>query len=416
MEPGRAAPFAPRSRPAWVRALNALGRAGPDLPRLDAETLLDAARRRTRLDDFGDGDFREPLGILCRALDDEAELTLLGRLLARHELGTLLESRLRVVDTLVRHPEIEKQEIRAPLFVTGSGRSGTSLLHELLAQDPQHRALLTWEALRPCPPPERASHDTDPRIARADREVRLWEKVAPAYATMHENGGALPQECIYLTAQAFRSDLLSGFYRVPSYASWLARCDMQPGYQHHRRVLRLLQWRCPTPRWVLKAPSHLWTLDALLAVYPDARVVWTHRDPLVVLPSMASLAATLYWLRTDRVDPQPIARQMARSIAFMLDKARAWRDAGLLPDERVFDLRYADLVRDPIAALRRLYGHFGMRLPAEAETRMGAYLRARPKHRRGAHRYAFEDTGLDRERERRRFAAYQERFGVPSEL
>jgi hypothetical protein len=416
MGPGRAVPFTSRNRPAWVRALNALGRVGPLLPRLDTETLLDAARRRTGLDDFGDEDFREPLEILCRALDAEAELTPLGRLLARHELGTLLESRLRVVDSLVRHPEIGKEEVRAPLFVTGSGRSGTSLLHELLAQDPQHRALLTWEALRPCPPPESDSRHTDPRIARADREVKLWEKIAPAYATMHQNGGGVPQECIYLTAQAFRSDLLSGFYRVPSYAAWLARCDMQPGYEHHRRVLRLLQWRCPSPRWVLKAPSHLWTLDALLAVYPDARVVWTHRDPLVVLPSMASLASTLYWLRSDRVEPPSIARQMARSIAFMLDKACAWRDAGLLPPERVFDLRYADLLRDPIGALRGLYGHFGMRLTAEAEVRMGAYLRARPRHRRGAHRYAFEDTGLDRESERRRFAAYQERFAVPSEL
>ena len=114
------------------------------------------------------------------------------------------------------------------------------------------------------------------------------------------------------SAQAFRSDLLSGYYQVPSYASWLAKCDMRPGYAYHSRVLRLLQRDRPTRRWVLKAPSHLWTLEALLAVYPDARVVWTHRDPLVVLPSMASLAATLYWLRSDRVDPKRIARQTVK--------------------------------------------------------------------------------------------------------
>lgn len=408
--------FEPRDRPAWVRASNALGRIAPSRPRLDAETLLAEARRRSGLHDFGDDDFREPFELLCAALGTEAALTPLGRRLARHEVSTLLESRLRVVDTVKRHPEIEKQEIRAPLFVTGSGRSGTSLLHELLAQDPRHRALLTWEALRPCPPPETATYASDPRIARANREVRLWERIAPSYATMHENGGALPQECIYLSAQAFRSDLLSGFYQVPSYSGWLAGCDMTPGYAWHRRVLQLLQWRHPTERWVLKAPSHLWTLEALLAVYPDARLVQTHRDPLVVLPSMASLAATLYWLRSDRVDATRIARQMTRSIAFMLEKSAAQRDAGLLPPERVCDVRYADLVADPIGTLRSLYDHFGMKLSPEAETRMRAYLEAKPKDRRGAHRYRFEDTGLDLDEERRRFAAYRERFDVPSEL
>ena len=409
--------FQPGDRPRWVRALNALGRArfAPGV-RLDSGSLLDAAVDRARLSDFGSEDFREPFEILCAALDSEARLTPLGRRLARNEIATLLESRLRVTDTWKSYPQIGRQELRGPIFVTGSGRSGTSILHELLAQDRSHRALLTWEALRPCPPPEAASFETDPRIARADREVRLWEKIAPAYATMHENGGRVPQECIYLSAQAFRSDLLSGFYQVPSYSRWLASCDMRPGFAQHRRVLQLLQWRHPTGRWVLKAPSHLWSLEALLAVYPDARIVQTHRDPLRVLPSMASLAATLYWLRSDQIDALRIAKQMTRSVAHMLEKSMAQRDAGLLAQDRVFDVRYSDLLRDPIGQIRSLYRHFGEELEAEAERRMRAYLEAKPQGRRGAHRYRFEDTGLERDKERERFRAYCERFDVPAEV
>jgi hypothetical protein len=166
---------------------------------------------------------------------------------------------------------------------------------------------------------------------------------------------------------------------------------------------------------VLKAPSHLWTLEALLAVYPDARIVWTHRDPLRVLASMASLAATLYWLRSDRVDLHRVARQVSRSLAFLLEKATRQRDAGMLPEERVFDLRYQDLLDDPFATLRALYDHFGMPWSGEAERRMRAHLAARPRHRHGEHRYRFADTGLEPAPERERFAAYRARFAIPEE-
>lgn len=412
--------FEPRDRPAAVRALNALGRglerAGVRPFPLEEEELLAEARRRTGLSDFGDDAFREPLDIFLGALESEAALTLVGRFLARRELLTWLANRLELTDTWRRHPEILGEEVRAPLFVTGSGRSGTSLLHELLAQDPRSRVLRTWEALHPCPPPETASYETDPRIARADREMRLWERIAPAYGTMHENSGAAPQECLYLTAHELQSDLLSGSYQVPSYQAWLARSDKTRAYRYHRRMLQLLQWRCPGERWVLKAPSHLWTLRELFAVYPDARVVQTHRDPLVVMGSMTSLVATLFWLRSDRVDTRAIARTWLRGVAFMLTHSLEQREQGLLPEGQIHDVLYHELLRDPIGEVLRLYARFGMKLTPEAETRMRAYVAARPKDRRGAHRYSFADTGLDLSRERARFAKYQERFGVPSEI
>jgi hypothetical protein len=300
--------------------------------------------------------------------------------------------------------------------VTGTGRSGTSILHELLAQDPAHRVLLSWEALHPCPPPRSETYEHDPRIRRTEREVRLWERIAPAYRTMHENGARVPQECIYLTAHSFVSDLLSGMYAVPTYAAWLARADLREAYRIHRRLLQLLQWRHRRERWVLKAPSHLWALGPLLAVYPDACIVQTHRDPLAVVASMTSLMATLLWMRSDRVDPRALGERTLRSIGFMLDQALRLRDAGGIGPERICDVRYGDFLADPIAAVAGVYDHFGIPFGDEAEARMRAYLAAKPKDRHGAHAWRLEDTGVDVAAARRRFAAYRERFGIPSEV
>ena len=377
--------------------------------------MSDAARR-TGLTDFGDDSFREPLALFTRALDEEAALTPVGRFVARRELDTLLENRLRIEETFARHPEIAQQEIAAPLFVTGTGRSGTSILHELLAQDPRQRVLETWEALRPCPPPTPESFTSDPRIRRAEREVKLWERIAPVYKTMHENGARVPQECIFLTAHAFASDLLSGNYHVPSYAAWLGRADLRVAYRTHRRILKLLQWRCPGERWVLKAPSHLWSLRALLDVYPDARIVWTHRDPLAVMGSMTSLMATLLWIRSDRVDPRALGPRTVASIAFMLERATGLRDDGTLPKEQVHDVRYQDFLADPIAAVAGVYDAFGMQLSADAEERMRRYLAAKPQGRHGTHAWRDVDTGIDLDEARERFAPYRKRFGVPAEV
>lgn len=406
-------------RPAWVRAVNAAGRGleamGQRFPRLEGDRLLETASRRAGLSDFGDESFREPFEIFVGALESEADLTQIGRLIARHEVLTLLENRLRIEDSFRRHPEIREERIQRPLFVTGTGRSGTSILHELLAQDPAHRALLSWEALHPCPPLD-GSCDDRARIRAADREVRLWERIAPVYRTMHENGALVPQECIYLTAHAFASDLLSGNYSVPSYAAWLAKADQSVAYRTHRRILALLQWRRGGERWVLKAPSHLWALEPLLGVYPDACVVQTHRDPLAVVASMTSLMTTLLWLRSDRVDPARLGQQAVRSIGYMLKESMRLRDGGALDPRQICDVRYADFLDDPIGEVARIYDHFGLGFGAEAESRMRAYLAAKPKGRHGAHTYRFEDTGVDLAEARDRFSAYCDRFDLPAEL
>jgi sulfotransferase family protein len=301
------------------------------------------------------------------------------------------------------------------VLVVGTGRSGTSLLHELLAQDPRQRVARTWELLHPCPPPEHATYRTDPRIAAADQEYRFWHLVAPEYQTMHENGGDVPNEDPLIDMLEFASDHLMGSYPVPSYTRWLARNDPAPAFRAHRRFLQLLQWRCPGDRWVLKSPSYLAKLPAFFAEYPDAYVVLTHRDPLVVLPSLVSVMATLQWMHSDTVDVARIVKSAVHGTAIAMDLVMGWRRDGTIPDERIIDVRFADLAADPIAAVRSVLQRAGRSVGADSEQRMRGYLAARPRDRHGRHEYDFSDTGLDAEETRARFAAYQTRYAVPSE-
>lgn len=406
------------ARPAWVDGVNALGAnlgGAEHLVALDADSLLAAARAATGLDDFGDDGWREPFAVLTDALAREAKLNTVGRLLTRAELVRVLANRLRLVDLWKREPEILAGQVRAPIFIVGTARSGTSILHEVLAQDPRLRSPATWEIFYSVPPPEAATCATDARIAGTDHEVKLWHEVAPEYLTMHANAAVHPQECIFLMAHELASEHFSGVHDVPSYALWLATHDLTPSFRFHRRMLQTLQWRHPGERWLLKAPSHLTVLPALFAVYPDARVVFTHRDPAKTVPSTASLMATLRRMRRDHVDANAIAKLLVRGVAMGLEKMMAERASGATPDGQFVDLRYADLMRDPLAAVRAVYDRLDMTLPDDIADRMRAYLAAKPRGKHGEHRYRLEDFGLDRERLRRGYAAYCARFDVPAE-
>jgi hypothetical protein len=408
-------PLQPGPRPEWVAALNAS--CDPSWISLDADALLAEAQKSTGLSDFGGDGFQQGMRVFLRAVDAEAQLHYLGRSLTRGDVLNLLENRLRMTEWRKRHPEIDAVKIEKPIFIMGLPRTGTSILHELLSQDPAHRVPLHWEVRHPCPPPESASFASDPRIERAQREVRLWNEIVPEYDSMHELGAAIPVECIMLTQHEFVSEQLAGTCQVPSYAAWLATADQRPAYAFHKRMLQHLSWRCPGERWVLKAPSHLTALDALVSIYPDARIVWTHRDPLRVMGSVASILFATAWVRSDAVDGDRVLSWFdGATCAGLLDAATKLRDSGIVPEAQCVDLLYGDLVRDPLAAIRGVYEHFGIALSREAEARIRAYMAAKPKDKHGAHAYSFESTGADPATERRRFAAYQARFGVPSEL
>jgi hypothetical protein len=214
----------------------------------------------------------------------------------------------------------------------------------------------------------------------------------------------------------FASDHFMGSYPVPSYARWLAKADLEPAFRAHRRFLQLLQWRCRGERWVLKSPSYLAKLPSFFAEYPDAYVVLTHRDPLKVLPSLVSLMATLRWMHSDTVDVEAVVKTAVSGTALAMDSVMQWRDDGTLPDDRIIDVRFDDLVGAPWPTMRSVYERIGTPLSSDAEVRMRAYFDARPHDRHGRHEYAFADTGLDLDRTRARFAQYQARYDIPSEL
>ena len=407
-----------RRHPDWVESVNALGDnlgdAGRSMVSLDERELLAAAVANTGLDDYGDSWFREPFSFLVRALEEEADLTLLGRILCRSELQRFLQNRLQIEDYWKKHPELSEQKVEAPIFVCGLARTGTTLLHELLAQDPRNRVPLLWEMMFSVPPPETATFATDPRIARAHRDITILDLIDPAFPSMHENAGDRPNECIFIFALQFLADFFVGQYHIPSYSVAMASRDSKPVYAYHKRVLQLLQSRHSGDRWVLKTPAHIARLDSLFSVYPDARVVVTHRDPLRVISSVSSLFTSLRAMRSnavrDDVAGAVFVQQMMLEIYLQLREELAGHS------EQLVDVVYRDLVHDPIGVVARLYESWGIPFSDVARAKMRAYLEANPQGKRGVHEYSFEETGLDLATERAKFEAYQARFDVPSEV
>ena len=380
------------------------------------DELAQAARRETRLEDLGDSSWREGLERLLDSAAREADLNPIGREVLRGWVHRRLVNRLRVTDWTQRHPEVRRERISRPLFVIGMLRTGTTLLCELLAQDPANRPLWKWEGLDCIPPPERAHFADDPRIAKMVTEMEQTYARVPALKAIHFEPGDGPTECVALLGQAFRSQDWVGLFRVPSYTAWLhGSCDMRPAYAYHRLALQLLQSRAPG-RWSLKAPGHMFALEALTTEYPDARFIVMHRDPQKTVPSSASLSVTARpeSLTRSRSDPRPYYGALwVEILGTMVDRLIQFRARH--GDDGFVDLAYRDFVRDPIGAVRNAYQRFGETLSPEADAAMRRHLAASPQGRWGEHRYSAYDFGLRREAIDERFLAYRERFGIESE-
>jgi hypothetical protein len=372
--------------------------------------LIEAAKRRCGLDDFGGGDFFEGLSRLLDSCHRESRLNLIGKIALRTDLTRILCSRLFMQRDRQLYPAVARQEIREPLFIVGLPRSGTTLLHMLLAADPEHRAPLTWEVMTPSPP----TRDSEKRrIQRAMQSCNCLNWLAPTFRHVHAVGAELPQECVGLMTPTFMSDQFDTMYYVPSYRAWFFRQDLLPAYQYHRRFLQHLQVRQSAPRWVLKAPTHMFALPTLLSVYPDALFVQTHRAPLDAMASVASLITILRRVFSDAVDPFIVCREAIQYWSETLDRFLQERDR--LAEYRVCDVNYIEIRRDPVAAVRRIYEHFGWLLSAEAEQRMRLVLASQPQEQYGRHRYNLSGFGIREAEGAAAFTAYCDRFGLSAQ-
>ena len=386
------------------------------LPGLSTEELLDTARSRTGLEDFGDDSFRLGLDRITDGLDHEARLNELGVAVTPEILVAYLTNRLEILDWHRRHPEMGQSDIRSPVFMIGMGRTGTTILHDLFGQDPANRIPRTWEVDRPCPPPETATYETDPRIAEVDATLAAANQAHPEFQAMHPSGARLGQECIRMTGGAFASLIFLSQYRLPTYLEWLTQeADMAPAYRWHRRYLQLLQWRHGGERWVLKSGAHLWALPALIAEYPDALFIQTHRDPLRVIPSLSSLFATVRRTFSDEVSIDTVAAEWVGAMLDALDRSVSARETGLIPSHRVVDVQYEAFLADPIETLRTVYARWDVELRPEIETRMRTFLAANAQDKHGPHRYSLADTGLDAGSILEQTRRYREYFDVPAE-
>lgn len=402
--------WTPPERPRWVQRMNAHADAvggARHLVSLDPDELLRTARESAGLVDFGGDAWREHYEVFLEAIERESRLHLAGRLLTRAEVLRTLRNRLQLAELWRREPAILDAPLAPPAFVVGSPRSGTSILHELLALDRSNRAPLLWEMSHPV-----EALAGDALRAVGDAVTTWWHDLQPEYETMHANSGDLPNECIYITLHEFLSDHWGGNHNAPSYDRHLAKADQRPAYRYHERFLKTLQRRAHGDRWLLKAPSHLFQLKALFDVYPDARIIHTHRDPAQTIPSVLSLMGTLKWMRCEESDPVASARRTAAGYAQLFRQEIADRASGALPDAQFADVRYTDVVSDPAATVERLYDALGWPVPPGFLDAVTAYIASKPRGARGLHAYSLEEMGLDAAAIRRDFAFYRERFAL----
>jgi hypothetical protein len=381
---------------------------------MNPDELVEQAVAETGLSDFGDPAWRDGFDHLVDSLDREARLNDIGRVMVPGELTGYLKDRLGIVAHRAAHPEITGIPIIPPIVIVGQGRTGTTILYDLLAQDPNTRVPVTWEVDKPLPPPETATFLTDPRIEEVDAQLAMVDLVLPEFRKMHPMGARLAQECVRITGSDFRSMIFPTQYHVPGYGHWLLHdADMASAYRWHRVFLEHLQSRHPTNQWVLKSPGHIWCLDALLTEYPDALLVQTHRDPLRIIASIASLVAMLRSIGCDDPTIPEAATEFAEYIIDGLDRSVDARENGTVDASRVIDTQFADFMRDPFVVIRSIYEHLDLELTPETEQRMRDFLAEHPSE--VGHRYTWDATGLDAGEWRERARRYQDFFAVPDE-
>jgi len=381
---------------------------------IDFNKLLSAAVRRTGLKDYCDPQCEESLKVLIDSCNNEAGLSLIGRIAVRQHLLELLETRFRLLDYWQRTPEIMGQQIRPQIIITGTPKSATTFLHRLLSHDRTNRIPLMWEVMFPLPSPVHVPLESDPRIRKADKRLRWLKWAHPELAKAHPVGPFIPQECGAILGYTFKSNVFLDMFSIPSYENWLRIQDMDSVYKFHLMFLKHLQWQCPAERWVLKSSDHVHALETLIEVYPEAHIVFLHRDPLKVLQAACSQMTLLRSVFSRRLDLRKLGEYETRSLNDKVKKIMEFRRNHVHLEDQFMDIRYLDLAADPMGTVRAIYDRVGLYLSPENEARMRSFANAKRKKQR-PDTFSLADFSLGHEQESLTFGLYCERFNVVRE-
>jgi hypothetical protein len=371
---------------------------------LSADELEDGARAATGLSDFGSSYYREGLDRTVDALNTEADLNDLGRVMQHATTSNALIQRLKIIDAYKAHPEIADEVVDGPIVILGLPRTGTTALGQLISADPQFRFLRTWESQAPSPPPETATQHTDPRIEQAADGIAMIERMFPDFRTQINSEPEAATECQDLMGMSFRTFHFDGVVRVPGYVEWLMHCDMRETYTFHRDVLKLLQWRCKPSLWNLRTPVHMFALDAFIEAYPNAKFLWSHRDPAKVLGSVCSLIGYVRSWSSDRNDPDELGAEQLAWWVEGIGRAMAFRKK--FGDDRFVDVSFADLQTDPVNTVAKSYERLGLTFSDEARASVQRWLDGHKPGHRGTHMYDLADYGLTPDQVREAFSDY----------
>lgn len=375
---------------------------------LNSTQLLEAARAATGLSDFGELPFREGLDRLVDAINRESTLSDFGKAAVPAMLIGRLVNRLQIEDWYRRHPEIDDEVIRDPVFTVGLPRTGSTALGHMLALDPSTRVLRAWEAAQPCPPPIEAEALTDPRIAENAAREDAFDEIAPGVREALPRSHSAPSECFEVLELSMASTGQDGFVHVPSYMQWVlheATAEIEASYLYHRRVLKLLQWRHPARRWSLRSPVHAYAMDALLNAYPDARFVMTHRAPAKAIPSVCLLMHQVRSVSLAGAQPEFVGQAMIENWSIALRRLLDFRDR--VGEDRFHDVAHADQLADPIATVAGVYKALGWSFGNDTAQRIADWREDNPK---GNHKPDSEFFGIDPQLLEEKFRFYTERF------
>ncbi len=410
-------PYRPRAVALANRMGRALSKLGIGGKPITVRGVLSDARRKAGLDDFGDEGFLEPLEVLVDSINREARLNPVGHMIIRGRIVGVLTNKLVARESIKRHPEILDIPVEAPIVIAGLARTGTTMLHRLIARDPAIRSLASWEAINPAPARRSAEQKKDPRFAQAAAAAKGLKYMSPGFFAIHPAEPDAPEEEVILLEQAFLTTTPEAMMNVPTYSKWLEAQNHVPAYRALRRMMQYLQWQRPgigkTVRWVLKTPHHQEYFDPLLEVFPNALIVHTHRDPLKTSPSLFSMLTHLQMIFSDEVDPNRVARHWLGKIENMARRTMATRER--VGDQGFIDVSYYDLIEDPLPQVSRIYEAAGLELTAPTIRLMQASQKVNKQHKYGRHKYSLADFGMTDSDVESRIAPYRARFNVPYE-